>query len=119
MAAQVCPNNGKQCVVRHNIDECVDETESVVVSLSRKRDIKMTPPLSLVRQTACFREERDVLVFGDQDWITTLHYAFQDKTNLVYQHPVRVSWVLLFRLVCLCLDTLLSTHTCLLTMFIT
>jgi serine/threonine-protein kinase MRCK len=35
-------------------------------------------------QTACFREERDVLVFGDQDWITTLHYAFQDKTNLYF-----------------------------------
>ena len=50
------------------------------------------PPLSLslVRQTACFREERDVLVFGDQDWITTLHYAFQDKTNLV-THPAKFS----------------------------
>jgi serine/threonine-protein kinase MRCK len=35
-------------------------------------------------QTACFREERDVLVFGDQDWITTLHYAFQDTTNLYF-----------------------------------
>ena len=34
-------------------------------------------------QTACFREERDVLVFGNQDWITTLYYAFQDKENLV------------------------------------
>jgi len=33
-------------------------------------------------QTACFREERDVLVFGNQDWITTLYYAFQDKENL-------------------------------------
>ena len=34
-------------------------------------------------QTACFKEERDVLVFGNQDWITKLHYAFQDKHNLV------------------------------------
>jgi serine/threonine-protein kinase MRCK len=33
-------------------------------------------------ETACFREERDVLVFGDSDWITNLHYAFQDETNL-------------------------------------
>ena len=34
-------------------------------------------------ETACFHEERDVLVFGDQRWITNLHYAFQDDTNLV------------------------------------
>ncbi|XP_037947588.1 serine/threonine-protein kinase Genghis Khan isoform X3 [Teleopsis dalmanni] len=33
-------------------------------------------------ETACFREERDVLVFGDRQWITNLHYAFQDDTNL-------------------------------------
>ncbi|TSN30241.1 Serine/threonine-protein kinase MRCK alpha [Bagarius yarrelli] len=33
-------------------------------------------------ETACFREERDVLVFGDSQWITTLHYAFQDESNL-------------------------------------
>ncbi|XP_064397756.1 serine/threonine-protein kinase MRCK alpha-like isoform X2 [Halichondria panicea] len=33
-------------------------------------------------QTACFREERDVLVFGPQEWITTLHFAFQDRENL-------------------------------------
>ncbi|TRY99812.1 hypothetical protein DNTS_014879 [Danionella cerebrum] len=34
-------------------------------------------------ETACFREERDVLVNGDSQWITTLHYAFQDENNLV------------------------------------
>ena len=34
-------------------------------------------------ETACFQEERDVLVFGDRRWITNLHYAFQDTTNLV------------------------------------
>lgn len=34
-------------------------------------------------ETACFREERDVLVYGDRQWITNLHYAFQDETNLV------------------------------------
>lgn len=34
-------------------------------------------------ETACFREERDVLVHGDRRWITNLHYAFQDERNLV------------------------------------
>lgn len=34
-------------------------------------------------ETACFREERDVLVYGDRQWITNLHYAFQDDSNLV------------------------------------
>ncbi|XP_025194244.1 serine/threonine-protein kinase Genghis Khan isoform X2 [Melanaphis sacchari] len=33
-------------------------------------------------ETACFQEERDVLVYGDRRWITNLHYAFQDETNL-------------------------------------
>jgi serine/threonine-protein kinase MRCK len=33
--------------------------------------------------TVCFREERDVLVFGDSQWITKLYYAFQDRENLV------------------------------------
>lgn len=33
-------------------------------------------------ETACFREERDVLLHGSQDWFTKLHYAFQDDTNL-------------------------------------
>ncbi|GBP88786.1 hypothetical protein EVAR_100708_1 [Eumeta japonica] len=33
-------------------------------------------------ETACFQEERDVLVFGDRRWITNLHYAFQDQHNL-------------------------------------
>lgn len=36
-----------------------------------------------VLQTACFQEERDVLVYGDKRWITHLHYAFQDDSNLV------------------------------------
>uniref|UniRef100_A0A667ZMD7 non-specific serine/threonine protein kinase n=1 Tax=Myripristis murdjan TaxID=586833 RepID=A0A667ZMD7_9TELE len=34
-------------------------------------------------ETACFREERNVLVNGDSQWITTLHYAFQDD-NFLY-----------------------------------
>ncbi|KAE8752370.1 hypothetical protein FOCC_FOCC000842 [Frankliniella occidentalis] len=33
-------------------------------------------------ETACFQEERDVLVFGDRRWITNLHFAFQDENNL-------------------------------------
>ncbi|XP_053783557.1 serine/threonine-protein kinase MRCK beta isoform X1 [Desmodus rotundus] len=33
-------------------------------------------------ETACFREERDVLVRGDCQWITSLHYAFQDENHL-------------------------------------
>lgn len=33
-------------------------------------------------ETACFKEERDVLVYGDRRWITNLHYAFQDESNL-------------------------------------
>lgn len=37
-------------------------------------------------ETACFREERDVLVYGDRRWITNLHYAFQDDNNLVKFH---------------------------------
>eukprot|EP00079_Xenopus_tropicalis_P038345 XP_017952116.1 PREDICTED: serine/threonine-protein kinase MRCK beta isoform X3 [Xenopus tropicalis] len=33
-------------------------------------------------ETACFREERNVLVNGDCQWITSLHYAFQDENYL-------------------------------------
>jgi len=32
--------------------------------------------------TACYREERDVLIHGSVDWFTKLHYSFQDETNL-------------------------------------
>jgi len=35
-------------------------------------------------ETACFREERDVLAFGDGRWVTKLHYAFQDDSNLYF-----------------------------------
>lgn len=44
-------------------------------------------PLCPSLQTACFREERDVLVNGDCQWITTLHYAFQDENHLVRDPP--------------------------------
>lgn len=34
-------------------------------------------------ETACYREERDILLHGSShDWFTKLHYAFQDETNL-------------------------------------
>uniref|UniRef100_F6V8N4 non-specific serine/threonine protein kinase n=1 Tax=Xenopus tropicalis TaxID=8364 RepID=F6V8N4_XENTR len=33
-------------------------------------------------ETACFREERDVLVKGDTQWIPSLHYAFHDDNYL-------------------------------------
>lgn len=36
-----------------------------------------------VLQTACFREERDVLVKGDTQWTPRLHYAFHDDSYLV------------------------------------
>ena len=32
--------------------------------------------------TACFREERDILVHGNHDWITKLYYAFHDDKSL-------------------------------------
>ena len=49
----------------------------------------------LLAQTACFHEEREVLVFGDRRWITNLHFAFQDDNYLVRLH-------------CLCLSMLSS-----------
>lgn len=34
-------------------------------------------------ETACYREERDILLHGrSHDWFTKLHYAFQDEVNL-------------------------------------
>ena len=47
------------------------------------------------QKTACFREERDVLVFGDKNWITTLYYAFQDSENLVSTSNDRTTHMLL------------------------
>ncbi len=50
--------------------------------------------------TACFREERDVLVFGDPHWLTKLHYAFQDGENLVKQIKKKIfSFIYFFVLV--------------------
>uniref|UniRef100_A0AAV2J9I2 non-specific serine/threonine protein kinase n=1 Tax=Knipowitschia caucasica TaxID=637954 RepID=A0AAV2J9I2_KNICA len=33
-------------------------------------------------ETACYQEEREVLLRGDRRWITELHYAFQDDNYL-------------------------------------
>lgn len=33
-------------------------------------------------ETACYREERDILLHGGSEWFTKLHYAFQDEKNL-------------------------------------
>ncbi|XP_073685516.1 myotonin-protein kinase isoform X2 [Garra rufa] len=33
-------------------------------------------------ETACYQEEREVLLKGDRRWITQLHYAFQDDNYL-------------------------------------
>lgn len=51
--------------------------------MSSRCDGEVVTACDAVVQTACFREERDVLVRGDSQWITTLHYAFQDENFLV------------------------------------
>ncbi|TDH04519.1 hypothetical protein EPR50_G00133560 [Perca flavescens] len=35
------------------------------------------------KMTACYQEEREVLLKGDRRWITELHYSFQDDNYLV------------------------------------
>ncbi|PNI93983.1 CDC42BPG isoform 1 [Pan troglodytes] len=60
------------------------------VTVVRQRDtgqifaMKMLHKWEMLKraETACFREERDVLVKGDSRWVTTLHYAFQDEEYL-------------------------------------
>ena len=47
-----------------------------------------------VFQTACFKEERDVLVKGDRRWITNLHYAFQDENFLVIKILYCIFWTI-------------------------
>jgi hypothetical protein len=48
--------------------------------------------------TARYREEHDVLVFGNSQWITKLHYAFQDNENLVRRNKRIVFINILFSL---------------------
>ncbi|XP_073739609.1 serine/threonine-protein kinase MRCK gamma isoform X4 [Callorhinus ursinus] len=60
------------------------------VAVVRQRDsgqifaMKMLHKWEMLKraETACFREERDVLVKGDSRWVTALHYAFQDDEYL-------------------------------------
>ncbi|XP_054154350.1 serine/threonine-protein kinase Genghis Khan-like [Oppia nitens] len=33
-------------------------------------------------ETACYREERDILLHGSRDWFTKLYFSFQDECNL-------------------------------------
>jgi serine/threonine-protein kinase MRCK len=35
-------------------------------------------------ETACYREEREILLHGGSEWFTKLHYAFQDEKNLYF-----------------------------------
>lgn len=65
----------------------------------------MLPVNMCLVQTACFREERDVLVRGDSQWITTLHYAFQDENFLV-----RPLFIYLFFLTLLPLSVVLQDY---------
>ncbi|XP_020291179.1 serine/threonine-protein kinase Genghis Khan isoform X1 [Pseudomyrmex gracilis] len=62
---------GEVCVVRMR---CSDKVFAMKI-LNKWEMLKRA-------ETACFREERDVLVYGDRRWITNLHYAFQDDNNL-------------------------------------
>ncbi|KAM7374951.1 hypothetical protein PAMP_007576 [Pampus punctatissimus] len=46
--------------------------------------LKIMNKWDMLRQgeTACYQEEREVLLRGDRHWITELHYAFQDDNYL-------------------------------------
>ncbi|GIX85260.1 hypothetical protein CEXT_551061 [Caerostris extrusa] len=46
-------------------------------------------------ETACFQEEREVLVYGDKRWITNLHFSFQDDVNLYVHRDIKPDNVLL------------------------
>ncbi|KAL4660636.1 myotonin-protein kinase-like [Arapaima gigas] len=60
------------------------------VALARMRGTQQVYALKIMNkwdmlkhgETACYQEEREVLVKGDRRWITELHYAFQDDNYL-------------------------------------
>ncbi|XP_043110356.1 myotonin-protein kinase-like isoform X2 [Puntigrus tetrazona] len=60
------------------------------VALARMRDTQQVCALKIMNkwnilkrgETACYQEEREVLLKGDRRWITELHYAFQDDDYL-------------------------------------
>ncbi|XP_046400063.1 serine/threonine-protein kinase MRCK alpha isoform X1 [Ischnura elegans] len=66
---------GEVCVVRMRGGTKEDERVYAMKILNKWEMLKRA-------ETACFQEERDVLVYGDRRWITNLHYAFQDESNL-------------------------------------
>ncbi|CAF4338828.1 unnamed protein product [Adineta steineri] len=62
--------------------------EVIVVKMKNTEKIfamKVMSKSEMLRKadTVCFREEHDILVSGDPQWITKLYYAFQDHKNLV------------------------------------
>lgn len=73
------------------MDDRADRHVSLVVSVVKLKNtgrvfaMKTLNKWEMLKRadTACFREERDVLVFGDPHWLTKLYYAFQDAENLV------------------------------------
>ncbi|XP_052463678.1 myotonin-protein kinase isoform X5 [Carassius gibelio] len=60
------------------------------VALARMRNTQQVYALKIMNkwnilkrgETACYQEEREVLLKGDRRWITQLHYAFQDDNYL-------------------------------------
>ncbi|XP_030648674.1 myotonin-protein kinase [Chanos chanos] len=60
------------------------------VAVARMRSTQQVYALKIMNKwdmlkrgdTACFQEEREVLLKGDRRWITELHYAFQDDNYL-------------------------------------
>ncbi|CAH0718425.1 unnamed protein product, partial [Brenthis ino] len=81
---------GEVCVVRASFmqqgTEGVNTTAGTISTTTGDRvyAMKILNKWEMLKRadTACFQEERDVLVFGDRRWITNLHYAFQDEHNL-------------------------------------
>ncbi|CAF1278087.1 unnamed protein product [Rotaria sordida] len=83
----------KQCRLNRNDFEKIKTIgrggfgEVVVVKMKNTEQIfamKIMNKSEMLKRAdlACFREERDVLVFGDPQWITKLYYAFHDSENL-------------------------------------
>ncbi|KAG7322298.1 hypothetical protein KOW79_013644 [Hemibagrus wyckioides] len=60
------------------------------VAVARMRNTQQVYALKIMNkwdmlkrgETACYQEEREVLLKGDRRWITELHYAFQDDNYL-------------------------------------
>ncbi|XP_061381086.1 serine/threonine-protein kinase Genghis Khan isoform X3 [Danaus plexippus] len=78
---------GEVCVVRASFmqgSEPGANSAAASTSSDRVYAMKILNKWEMLKRadTACFQEERDVLVFGDRRWITNLHYAFQDEHNL-------------------------------------